>query len=851
MTKAEYIENLSPAQKQAVVNYKNHSMIVAGAGSGKTRVLTCRIANMIDCGVSSYSILALTFTNKAAREMRERVENVVPREAVRGLAMGTFHSIFARILRQEAEQMGYPNSFSIYDSNASKTLIKNIIKELELSPELYKPNNIASRISLAKNNLVVPAAYAANPKLLDEDRNHKIPRFSDVYTAYCRKCKENGAMDYDDLLLNMNILFRDFPEALARYQERFKYILVDEYQDTNTAQYLIVKKLTEKGSVLCVVGDDSQSIYSFRGAKIENILRFRNDFPNADIFKLEQNYRSSRTIVEAANSLIARNKNRLKKTSFSQGELGDKIKVIRAYTDKEEAALTIAEIQRFVLRGNYNDAAILYRTNAQSRSIEEALRQRNIPYRIYGGHSFYERKEVMDYLAYVGLILNPKDDVAFRRIINYPARGLGDVTVGRIANAAAAQGISMWQAAQGNLEKFDVKGAAAKKVADFMEMISSFGASVLVEDAYKVGHEIALRSGIIHALRTEATPESLSALDNIEELLNSIKSFTEEAESDDFMAELEMDGQQYSPSEEALAGGGIGANVSLDKWYANVKLLTDTDNQDDEGQRVTLTTVHSVKGLEFDYVVMVGLEENLFPSMRSLTDQAGLEEERRLFYVAMTRAKKNAVITFARQRFLRGEMITSRPSRFIKEIDSQYLDMDFDLDQAADSTDQGEDRSTLGMWDSTGGSYRRQQQRHNGYGAKDSQPRGQWRGRDNQNYRSPQTENHYDVQNPERLDQAKQALRKAEQAVADGNMKRVGIRRASDTTPPSTTSSMPSADRGKLNVGTRVEHPKFGIGVIVGVESMNGDLKLTIDFGAAHGRKTLLNKFAKIQLVNS
>ncbi|MFI3265562.1 MAG: 3'-5' exonuclease [Rikenellaceae bacterium] len=839
MSKTEYIANLSPAQKQAVVNYKNHSMIVAGAGSGKTRVLTCRIANMIDCGVNSYSILALTFTNKAAKEMRERVESVVPREAVRGLAMGTFHSIFARILRQEASLMGYPSSFSIYDSNASKTLIKNIIKEMELAPEYYKPNGIASRISLAKNNLVVPSAYMASVQLLDEDRKHKIPEFSKIYATYCRKCKENGAMDYDDLLLNMNVLFRDSPEALARYQQRFKYILVDEYQDTNTAQYLIVKKLTEKGSILCVVGDDSQSIYSFRGAKIENILRFRNDFPNADIFKLEQNYRSTQTIVDAANSLIAKNKNRLKKTSFSQGDVGDKIKVLRAYTDKEEATIAVSEITRLVLRGNYNDAAILYRTNAQSRSIEEALRQRNIPYRIYGGHSFYERKEVMDFLAYVSLILNPNDDIAFRRIVNYPARGLGDTTVGRIAAAAASSGASMWSAAQGDLSQFGVKGAAQKKIMDFIAMINSFSVSALRDDAYNIASEIALRSGMVHALKTEGTPEAESALENIDELLSSVKSFMDDSQMDDFMTELEGDGTEYDS--ESLAGGGLSGNITIDKWYANVKLMTDADKQDDVGEKITLTTVHSVKGLEFDYVVMVGLEENLFPSMRSINDLSGLEEERRLFYVALTRAKKNAIITFARQRFMHGDVVCSRPSRFIAEIDSQYLDMDFALNESSDDDDIGEDRSSLGMWDSTGGGYRRQQQQYNNrYAPKSAaSARPEWRKRSEQE----RIENNADSETSIRLNQAREALRNAERAVAEGRMKRVGVRpQGGEQTPAAPVNG------GKLQVGTRVEHPKFGRGVIVTVEQMGGDLKLTINFGAEHGVRTLLNKFAKIQV---
>ena len=670
---SEYIQKLNDAQREAVVNFRCPSLIVAGAGSGKTRVLTCRIAYMLEQGVAPDTILALTFTNKAAAEMRERIGQLLSPQATRRIWMGTFHSLFSRILRAEADRLGYPSSYTIYDASDARNLVKQIIREMNLSDETYKPGDIAARISLAKNNLITPGAYEANASLQAEDRERRRPQFVDIYKLYVQKCRQNGAMDFDDLLLNTNILFKDFPDVLARYQAQFRYILVDEYQDTNFAQYVIIRRLAEQHSNVCVVGDDAQSIYSFRGAKIENILRFRNDFPDARIFKLEQNYRSTQTIVDAANSIIEKNTKQIRKRSFSTAEQGEKIKVIKAYTDKEEAILIAGDIASTVREKDlsYSEIAILYRTNAQSRSLEESLRGRNIPYKIYGGVSFYQRKEIKDLLAYVRLVVNPKDDEAFRRVINTPARGIGDVTVNRIAAAAAERNLSLWEAVSTlSSDDMEMKGAAGKKVTAFAGMIGELSGMRATAEAYELGLEIAVRSGIIGTYKMQQTPEAVSALENIEELINSVRAYTDE--------------QKRIAAE---SGDDAQARVTLDEWLQNVALLTDMDNEKpEERNKVTMMTVHGAKGLEFEYVYVAGLEENLFPSMMSLGNEEGLEEERRLFYVALTRAKRGAVLSFAESRFKWGEMTFCRPSRFLGEIDSKFLDIQFDADDRKEGT---------------------------------------------------------------------------------------------------------------------------------------------------------------------
>ena len=531
------LQGLNPAQREAVVHYDRPSLIIAGAGSGKTRVLTSRIAYMIEQGVAPFNILALTFTNKAAEQMRERIAQMVPGNRSRYIRMGTFHSVFSRILRENAERIGYPQTFTIYEPSDTRNLLKTIIKEMQLADEKYKPNAIASRISYAKNCLVTPGAYAANATYAAEDRRLQIPEFGTIYNTYCQRCRRNGAMDFDDLLLQTNILLRDCPDVLARYQEQFRYILVDEYQDTNYAQYVIIRRLSETHSKVCVVGDDAQSIYSFRGAKIENILSFRKDFPEALTFKLEQNYRSTRTIVEAANSVIVRNAKRMEKNCFSEGDLGEPIRVLKAYTDREEAEQVVMDIRDRVRESGamWSDVAVLYRTNNQSLVLEDALRRRAIPYRIYKGSSFYDHKEIKDLLAYIRLVINPRDDEAFRRIVNYPARGIGDTTVQRIGLLAAERGVSMWEAVDTLVEEpaaDPVQRTIARKVTEFVSLIRSLSLQREEKSLYDFGHEIASRSGIIAQYRMEQTPEATSALDNIEELLNSMQLFREQRDAE-------------------------------------------------------------------------------------------------------------------------------------------------------------------------------------------------------------------------------------------------------------------------------------------------------------------------------
>ncbi len=660
---SEILKGLNKAQYDAVVNYDTPSLIIAGAGSGKTRVLTSRIAYMLEQGVQPHNILALTFTNKAAEQMRTRIEQMVGGASSRRIRMGTFHSVFSRILRENADRIGYPQSFTIYEPSDCKNLIKTICKEMNLADDKYKPNKVLSRISFAKNCLVTPAAYAANASYAAEDRQMQMPRFGEIYDTYCRRAKQNGAMDFDDLLLQTNFLLRDCPDVLARYQELFQYILVDEYQDTNYAQYIIIRRLSQLHSRVCVVGDDAQSIYSFRGAKIENILSFRNDYPTAQVFKLEQNYRSTRTIVNAANSVIERNSRRMDKTCFSDGDAGDKIRIVKSYTDREEAD-AVANAMRDRIRetgDGWNEVVVLYRTNNQSATMETALRRRGIPYRIYKGSSFYDHKEIKDMLAYIRLVINPRDDEAFKRVVNYPMRGIGDTTVGRIGELAQVRDCSMWEAvdalvAEAATLSDPMQRTIARKVTEFVGLIRSL-AEVRAERAlYDFGLEVASRSGILAAYRAENTPEATSAIDNIEELLNSMQLFREQREA-------EIRNGERAEEEQP----------TVEEWLQSVMLLTDMDNNEESDDKVTLMTVHSAKGLEYKYVYIVGMEENLFPSQRAMETADGLEEERRLFYVALTRAKQEAMLSYCEMRFKWGNMEFSQPSRFLREIDPQYV----------------------------------------------------------------------------------------------------------------------------------------------------------------------------------
>lgn len=640
-------------QREAVVNTEGPTLVIAGAGSGKTRVLTYRIANLLSKGVPAYRILALTFTNKAAREMQKRIATLVGQGNASNLWMGTFHSIFSKILRVEAEHLGYTSNFTIYDSQDSKNLIKSIVKDLRLDDKVYKPNDVLGRISMAKNNLVVAQAYTQSAKIVAADQAAKKPMISEIYKYYQMRCRQSDVMDFDDLLLQTNILFRDFPEILEKYQKKFDYILVDEYQDTNYSQYLIIKKLAEQHKNICVVGDDAQSIYSFRGARIENILNFRNDYPGYKLCKLEQNYRSTTTIVDAANSIISRNKEQIPKKTFSENEEGDKIRVMKSLSDKEEGFQVAQEIFRISQneQAEFNDFAILYRTNAQSRIMEEALRKRNIPYKIYGGLSFYQRKEIKDLLAYLRLTVNQNDEEALKRIINYPKRGIGDTTVDKLKEVAQKYNASIWTVLC-NLNKVPgvVSAATAAKLTNFRQLIEGFTELAKEENAYETTYRIAKASGIIEDLSADDTPEGVSRKENIQELLNAVKDFCETA---------------YNEARED----------KLPAFLEGVALLTDQDSEKPEdNNKVTLMTIHSAKGLEFENVFIVGMEEDLFPAQQSAYTPAALEEERRLFYVALTRAEKRVIMTYSSSRYKNGNVVYPQPSRFIAEINPVYLE---------------------------------------------------------------------------------------------------------------------------------------------------------------------------------
>ena len=842
------LDNLNPAQRAAVENYDSPSLIVAGAGSGKTRVLTCRIAYMLSQGVAPDSVLALTFTNKAAREMRERISSLVGEATARWLWMGTFHSVFCRILRNEAERLGYPASFTIYDTADSRNLVKNIVKEMNLSDETYKPNEIYARISLAKNNLVTPQSYEGNAVLTGEDRERRRPQFAEVYKTYARRCKEYGAMDFDDLLLNINILFRDHPDVLAKYQRRFRYILVDEYQDTNYAQYIIIRRLAEQHSNVCVVGDDAQSIYSFRGAKIENILRFRNDFPGAKTFKLEQNYRSTQTIVNAANSIIRHNTRQIPKECFATGEAGERIKVVKAYTDREEGELVVDEIRRLKRQtgDEWSGFAVLYRTNSQSRILEEALRRRDVPYRIYGGTSFYQRQEVKDLLAYFRLVVNPLDDDAFRRVVNYPSRGIGDVTVARIAELAARDGVSMWEAVDRLPEDSTELRTAAKKVKGFVELIRSFSLGRNEKGLYELGLDIATRSGIIGGYKMKQTPEATSALDNIEELLNSMLLFREQR------SQLTYGGQTEETDEEP----------TLDEWLQNIALLTDMDKEEGASKdHVTLMTVHAAKGLEFDHIFIVGLEENLFPGLLSVSSEEGIEEERRLFYVALTRARSSVMLSFCESRFKWGNMKFCRPSRFLAEIDQQYLDVSCALDEEAEGEGLRErqqpmhrtfDRRRCESRDY--GESGRPQFSRSGYGGRGAGSDARF-GSDRSGGGRPGA----GVPAPG-VSQGRGSAPARNVVPAPGaGFRSMGLRRQAGTpaaaspaeAPVPTPAASAAPSSGGYAVGVRVRHARFGTGVVEQVATASdGDSKLTVRFlDPGIGRKTLLSKFARLEII--
>ena len=794
---SKILEGLNPAQREAVINYDTPSLIIAGAGSGKTRVLTSRIAYMLDKGIAADNILALTFTKKAANEMRERIEKMVG-FASRRIQMGTFHSIFARILRENAEAIGYTKEFTIYETTDSKNLIKTIIKERNLDEDKYKPNVIHSRISTAKNSLITPGAYASNAALTGDDRTRQVPEFSNIYIEYCRRCKQNNAMDFDDLLLQTNILLRDCPAVLATYQQRFQYILVDEYQDTNYAQYLIVRRLSQLHNRVCVVGDDAQSIYSFRGAKIENILSFQRDYPTAKVFKLEQNYRSTQTIVDAANSVIDHNARRMKKRCFSEGEVGDKIRIFKAYTDREEAELVVSDLRDRVREGgdDWQDAAVLYRTNNQSRVLEDALRRKGIPYKIYKGNSFYNHVEIKDLLGYFRLIVNPRDDEAFKRVINTPARGIGDTTVERIAAIAKDRDCSMWEAIDTLVQQTpadSIEKVIVRKVTDFVSLIRTLALEREQKSVDEFGREVTVRSGLRTMYSTKGTPEAQSAVDNIDELLNSMQEYTKR-----FDADIKAGVREEFES------------PTVDDWLQNVMLMTDMDNEDPESNnKVTLMTVHSAKGLEYKYVYVVGCEEELFPAKKSLESLESLEEERRLFYVALTRAKTLATLTCVDMRnrvWGNGDdrRIFSTPSRFLTEIDAKYVESDFDL---------------------------RASRRNRELNVSD-----------NQEEAITILRRRYDIRHQEQKMAAQprpqKPLPRPEPTYNTDRLKRV------ESSASAVATSQPCA----YSVGQRVEHPKFGKGTITAIEPLTTDHKLVVEF-AQFGNKTLLAKLAKLTVL--
>ena len=651
----EFLEDLNNSQREAVMYNAGPSLVIAGAGSGKTRVLTYKIAYLLKMGIPAYRIMALTFTNKAAREMKERIIQLVREDKAHYLWMGTFHSIFLRILRAEASHIGFTSNFTIYDTDDTKSLLKNIVKQMQLNDKTYKPNVLYAHISRAKNNLISPESYVRDTNQAYADRKEGIPRMGEIYAEYMRRCQQSNIMDFDDLLYYTNWLFKHEPEILARYQDKFDYILVDEYQDTNMSQDLIVKNLVQPHQRICVVGDDAQSIYSFRGACVDNILKFEKIYPSTHIFKLEQNYRSTQTIVNAANSLIWKNEFQIKKRVFSQKDVGEPLHVIKASTDREEGdkvAYKIIQLTRFD-NSSYSDIAILYRTNAQSRTIEESLRKNGIPYVIYGGQSFYQRKEIKDALAYMRLTINPQDEESLRRIINVPARGIGDTTINKLWDAARTHGTSAWNVLQQPLQYgVTINNGTQRKLSQFHEMIRVFQEQQSTLNAYELAQEIVKTSGLGAALLAEKDDESLNRYDNLQELMSGIHEF--------------MERQQEIGIEEA----------DLSHFLGEVSLMTDMDEtKEDNTERVTLMTVHAAKGLEFKNVFIVGLEENLFPSLRSESD-AELEEERRLLYVAITRAEQRCYLSFSSSRFRNGKTEFASPSRFLDDIDRKYLDAD-------------------------------------------------------------------------------------------------------------------------------------------------------------------------------
>ena len=818
------LDGLNSEQKAAVSCVEGPVLIVAGAGSGKTRVLTSRIAYILSKGCNPSRILALTFTKKAASEMKERIAVMVGEKLARRLYMGTFHSVFIRFLREFSESLGYPQSFTIYDTGDSVSAIKACLKDLGLDDKVYKPKDVLSRISMAKNNLVTPSAYRRNATVLQNDAAAKKPRIVDIYERYNEKCRQAGVMDFDDILLNMNILLRDNPAALESIAGRFDYIMVDEYQDTNFSQYLILKKLSQFHKNICVVGDDSQSIYAFRGAKIENILNFKKDYPDHHIFRLEQNYRSTKVIVDAANSVIARNSARIPKECYSMGEQGEKIRLIKAYTEQEEALMIVSEILSLVRseRSEYQDFAILYRTNSQSRALEEALRRRNVPYMIYSGNSFFERAEVKDMMAYFKLAVNPNDDESFKRIVNKPARGIGDTSMAALIAAASVHKVSLFKAAfADDLDTFGLKQAAINKIREFCQKMNTLCVRAQKDDAYAVATALAMDSGLFMLYKSDTSIEGQSKAANVEELLNSVKNYVEERHHEIF-EEMQADGQIADGVE--LSESDL-PPVLLNDFLENVSLLSAVDVEDDEdgSNKVALMTVHSSKGLEFPYVFVAGMEENIFPSGGFLASDTEIEEERRLFYVAMTRAKKILQLAFAQTRTRNGKHESNSPSRFVREIDVRYVanPLTRDDDAPAESGGSG------GFWKkSSGGSFKPGYQ----YG---------------QSSRAEVVRRAPAGNGPDYGRRDQKLLR--EPSYGPGSAPQP-VRRPQPVPKRVSDAEFEATPILQLRAGQRIEHNRFGFGQIMEISGQATDLKAKIAFDD-HGEKILLLKYAKIRVV--
>ena len=843
----DFEKELNEGQRKAVQYCDGPSLVIAGAGSGKTRVLTYKIAYLLEeQEYDPWNILALTFTNKAAREMKERIAKQVGVKRAQYLWMGTFHSIFLRILHYEHESIGFNANFTVYDASDSKSLIKAIIKEMDLDEKVYKPGLIEERISSAKNRLVTPQQYLDSYDLIEADRDAKIPQAGEIYRRYWNRCRQANAMDFDDLLFYTYLLFKGHPDVLAKYQQQFKYILVDEYQDTNYAQHCIVLQLAAQHQRVCVVGDDAQSIYSFRGAEIDNILNFTKQFNGAQIFKLEQNYRSTQTIVEAANSLISKNQRQIHKDVFSEKEQGENIQVTEAYSDVEEGDIVANQITKLHRREQvpYNEIAILYRTNAQSRIFEEVMRKKNIPYRVYGGLSFYQRKEVKDVIAYFRLVVNPNDEEAFKRIINYPTRGIGDTTVGKIIGTATQHGVSLWEViSQPTVYGLNVNKGTLAKLEGFRTLINGFIEQATTIDAYELGTAIIKASGIMSELMQDRTAENMSRQENIEELVNGLQDFTQTHREED------------------------NEHIYLTDYLSEVSLLTDLDSDEgDDGAKVTIMTIHSAKGLEFGTVFVVGMEENLFPSPMCSNSIKGLEEERRLFYVALTRAEQHCYLSYAKSRFRYGKMEFCSPSRFLRDIDPQYLHID---KQSSDFSRPAYPRSnSFGRWDYVPGeeyidrlhtSSAQRYWQEESPKPKPVVPHTKIRATGPSSIRPSSTTGLGSTSQTSRsttglgtIPQTNRSTTGLGSPASSGSIPPARFKRVNSTlvSPKSggASSSPLHPSLSTLQVGQRIQHERFGIGEVIKVEGTGDNAKATISFLHA-GQKQLLLRFARFKII--